>query len=94
MFARVLVCVCDRGTNVCPRAPGEGANDRPMRANVRFLNVFSTLERTSANDRPRMGERSLPQCANSHYARIKLKEKEKSKPKKKKKKKRTKLRKK
>jgi hypothetical protein len=81
MFARMLVCVCDRGTNVRSRALGEGANDRPMRVNVCFLSVFSTLERTLANDRPRMGECSLPQCANSHYARIKLKEKEKSKPK-------------
>jgi hypothetical protein len=30
--------------------------------NVRFLSVYSTIESTSANDRPRMGERSLPQC--------------------------------
>jgi hypothetical protein len=42
-FARVPVCVCGRGTNVRPRAPGEGANDRPV-----------------------LGERSLPQCR-QHY---------------------------
>jgi hypothetical protein len=29
-------------------------------ANVCFLNVYSTIESTSANDHPRMGERSLP----------------------------------
>jgi hypothetical protein len=29
-FARRSVCVCGRGTNVRPRAPGEGANDRPV----------------------------------------------------------------
>jgi hypothetical protein len=40
--------------------------------NVRFLSKFGTLEETCANDRPRVDERSLPQCANSHYARIKL----------------------
>jgi hypothetical protein len=43
MFARVLVCMCGRGMNIHPRAPREGANDRP-----------------------RMGERSLPQCL-QHY---------------------------
>jgi hypothetical protein len=38
-FTLVPMCVCGRGTNVRPCAPGEGANDHP-----------------------RMGERSLPQC--------------------------------
>jgi hypothetical protein len=56
--------------------------------NIHFLSVFSTLERTTANDRPRVRERSLPQCANSHYARIKLKKKNKNQNQKKKKKKR------
>jgi hypothetical protein len=49
--------------------------------NVRFLSVFSTFERTLANDRPVLGERLLPQCANSHCARVKLKRNEKFKPK-------------
>jgi hypothetical protein len=49
--------------------------------NVRFLSVFSTFERTSANDRPVLDERSLPQCANSHCARVKLKRNEKFKSK-------------
>jgi hypothetical protein len=40
---------------------------------VRFISVFSTFWRTYANDRSMMGERSLPQCAKCHYARIKLK---------------------
>jgi hypothetical protein len=40
---------------------------------VRFISVFSTFWRTSANDRSMMGECSLPQCAKCHYARIKLK---------------------
>jgi hypothetical protein len=31
-------------------------------ANVRFLSVYSTIERVSVNNRPRLGERSLPQC--------------------------------
>jgi hypothetical protein len=39
-------------------------------ANVRFLSVFSTFERTLANDLSVLGERSLPQCANSHCARV------------------------
>jgi hypothetical protein len=30
--------------------------------NVRFISVCSTIESTSANDRPGMGERSLHQC--------------------------------
>jgi hypothetical protein len=30
-------------------------------ANIRFLSVFSTIEEVLANNRPRMGERSLPQ---------------------------------
>jgi hypothetical protein len=38
-FAFVPMYVCGQGTNVCPCAPGEGANDHP-----------------------RMGGRSLPQC--------------------------------
>jgi gamma-glutamylcyclotransferase (GGCT)/AIG2-like uncharacterized protein YtfP len=50
-------------------------NDRPRRANVCFLSRFGTLEKGSVNDHPRMGDRSLPQCSNSHYARIKLKKK-------------------
>jgi hypothetical protein len=43
--------------------------------------VFSTFERTLANDRPVLGEHLLPQCANSHCARVKLKRNEKFKPK-------------
>jgi hypothetical protein len=30
--------------------------------NARFLSMFSTIEEVSANDCPRMGECSLPQC--------------------------------
>jgi hypothetical protein len=40
---------------------------------VRFISVFSTFWRTYANVCSLMGERSLPQCAKYHYARVKLK---------------------
>jgi hypothetical protein len=30
--------------------------------NVCFLSFYSTIERTSANDRPVLDDRSLPQC--------------------------------
>ena len=42
-------------------AHGEVANDRSGWANVRFLSVFSTMVRVSANDRPRVSECLLPQ---------------------------------
>jgi hypothetical protein len=61
-FARRSVCVCGRGRTF---VHGRLARERTIAqcwANVRFISVCSTIESTSANDRPGMGERSLHQC--------------------------------
>jgi hypothetical protein len=42
-------------------------NNHPRGANVGFLSKFDTLEETFANDRPMVGEHSLPQCATFHF---------------------------
>jgi hypothetical protein len=56
-------CVCVAGGRTF--ILGRLARERTIAqcwANVHFVSVYSTIESTSANDRPRMGKLSLPQC--------------------------------